>query len=302
MANLALGDKSVQRAHTLGEGDRLAGPVDQIEVEVVEAEPDEVEPVREAKRSDEDYAKFVEQTVEPRFREMVKQVRASKTLEPRVVYGWWPCYADRNSLDLIRVRYPEIPAKAAACVLIEVEGDDLDAWHARLEKANALIDASWFADSARDRERFRAFRHTLPEMVNSTVLSRGFLKMGTDYATPFERTREMIAYYRERCEAEIPGHYVIYGHIGDGHPHVNMLPASEREAEICTKFLTEFARKAVELGGTVSAEHGLGKRKAHLLTIQYAPEHIEAMMAVKRRLDPEWLLGRGTLFPVPAGV
>jgi FAD/FMN-containing dehydrogenase len=57
--------------------------------------------------------------------------------------------------------------------------------------------------------------------------------------------------------------------------------------------------KAVELGGTVSAEHGLGKRKAYLLPLQYAPDHIEAMMAVKKRFDPHWLLGRENLFPVP---
>ncbi len=50
------------------------------------------------------------------------------------------------------------------------------------------------------------------------------------------------------------------------------------------------------LGGTVSAEHGLGKRKAHLLEMQYTPEQIEAMQAVKRRLDPRGILGRGTLF------
>ena len=47
------------------------------------------------------------------------------------------------------------------------------------------------------------------------------------------------------------------------------------------------------LGGTVSAEHGLGKRKAHLLALQYTPEQIEAMKDVKRRLDPQWLLNRG---------
>jgi FAD/FMN-containing dehydrogenase len=52
----------------------------------------------------------------------------------------------------------------------------------------------------------------------------------------------------------------------------------------------------VSLGGTVGAEHGLGKRKAHLLKIQYTPEEIDAMKAVKRRLDPNWLLGQGTLF------
>jgi FAD/FMN-containing dehydrogenase len=52
----------------------------------------------------------------------------------------------------------------------------------------------------------------------------------------------------------------------------------------------------VKLGGTVSAEHGLGERKAGLLTLQYTPEQIEAMRAVKRRFDPHELLGRGTLF------
>ena len=52
------------------------------------------------------------------------------------------------------------------------------------------------------------------------------------------------------------------------------------------------------MGGTISAEHGLGKEKAHLLSLQYGPEYIEAMTQVKRRLDPDRLLGRGTLFPV----
>jgi len=63
--------------------------------------------------------------------------------------------------------------------------------------------------------------------------------------------------------------------------------------------MTDLAREAVKLGGTVGAEHGLGKRKAHLLEIQYAPDQIAAMKAVKRRFDPNWLLGRGTLFAQP---
>jgi FAD/FMN-containing dehydrogenase len=209
-------------------------------------------------------------------------------------------YADRNSLDLIGGRYPEIPSKAGAALLIEAEGSvDFDAWDVRLTAAKALTLDSWFAVNAGDRERFRRLRHSLPELVNATVLQRGFLKMGTDYAVPLDRNREMLACYRRRLEAELPGHYVIYGHIGDAHPHVNMLPASQREAEIAWGLLKEFAAKAVELGGTVSAEHGLGKRKSYLLNLQYAPEHIEAMRNVKRRFDPNWLLGRENLFPVP---
>jgi FAD/FMN-containing dehydrogenase len=209
-------------------------------------------------------------------------------------------YVDRNSLDLIYGRYPEIPTDAVAALLIEAEGRvDLEEWEQRLSAANALTEQSWFAVTAADRERFRKLRHSLPELVNATVLQRGFLKMGTDYAVPLDRSREMLTYYRQRLEAELPGHYVIYGHIGDAHVHVNMLPASVEEAETATRFLKELALKAVELGGTVSAEHGLGKRKAYLLALQYANEDIEAMMDVKRRFDPQWLLGRGNLFPVP---
>jgi FAD/FMN-containing dehydrogenase len=119
--------------------------------------------------------------------------------------------------------------------------------------------------------------------------------MNSDYAVPLARNREMLAYYQRRLEEEFPGRHVIFGHIGDAHVHVNLFsdPADPARA---TGLLMDLARHAVELGGTVSAEHGLGKRKAHLLPLQYAPEHLEAMKQVKRRLDPKMILGRGTLF------
>jgi FAD/FMN-containing dehydrogenase len=79
---------------------------------------------------------------------------------------------------------------------------------------------------------------------------------------------------------------------------VNILPESQAQFERGKELMVEFARKAVELGGTVSAEHGLGKRKAGLLEIQFSAAEIEAMKQVKRRLDPQWLLGQGTLFAV----
>ena len=121
--------------------------------------------------------------------------------------------------------------------------------------------------------------------------------MNTDYAVPFERNREMLAYYCRRLDEEFPGQYVIFGHIGDAHVHVNLFsdPADPKHA---TELLLEFARQAVAFGGTVSAEHGLGKRQAHLLKLQYTEDQLDAMRAVKRRLDPGNILGRGTLFEV----
>jgi len=207
-------------------------------------------------------------------------------------------YMDGASLGLLRQRFPEIPKEARAALLIEQElasEDDpaVDAWVDRIEASGALAEDSWFATSAADRERFRRFRHSLPELVNETVRRIGSLKMHSDYAVPLERNREMLAHYRSRLEVEFPEHYVIFGHIGDAHVHVNIFPGDQAKA---SALLLEFARHAVELGGTVSAEHGVGKRKAHLLELQYTPDELRAMRGVKRRLDPRGLLGRGTLW------
>ncbi|MBV8817607.1 MAG: FAD-binding oxidoreductase [Acidobacteriaceae bacterium] len=197
-------------------------------------------------------------------------------------------YFDRNSLDFLRQKYSEVPAGSGAALLIEDDAGDVDAWVDRLPDEN-----SWFALSDQDRERFRRFRHALPELVNETMHRRGFLKLGSDFAVPVARNREMLSFYHEQLQGL---DYVIFGHIGDAHVHVNILPESQADFERGKELMTAFARQAVKLGGTVSAEHGLGKRKSAFLAIQYTPEQIEAMKAVKRRLDPNWLLGRGNLF------
>lgn len=130
----------------------------------------------------------------------------------------------------------------------------------------ALEDESWFAISASDRERFRQFRHTLPERVNDRIRRTGFMKLSTDYAVPIDKGREMLSIYRRHLVA-----WRIFGHIGDAHLHINTFSDSNERFERNKALMTDLARAAVDLGGTVGAEHGLGKRKAHLLEIQYAP-------------------------------
>ncbi len=195
-------------------------------------------------------------------------------------------YIDQASLQMM-----DTPHQAA--LMIEIEGD------ADIDMTSALENDSWFATSATDRERFRVFRHTLAEKANDRVRRTGFVKFGTDYAVPLDKNREMMAIYRRVLDADSPGRYVIYGHIGDAHVHVNSFPETPDQFERGKEIMTDLARDAVKLGGTVGAEHGLGKRKAHLLEIQYPPDQIEAMKQVKRRFDPAWLLGRGTLFAQP---
>ena len=210
-------------------------------------------------------------------------------------------YFDRGSLQLLSGKFDNIPRSAGAGLLVEQEvsgseEDEVDAWLDRLESSGADLEGSWFATSEADRERFRQCRHAQPESVNDIVRRNGFLKLNTDFAVPVHRNAEMLTCYRQRLEAEFDGKYVIVGHIGDAHLHANILPTTEAEFERGKALMLEFASRAVSLGGTVSAEHGLGKHKRHLLALQYSPADLEAMRLVKARFDPHGLLSPGNLF------
>jgi FAD/FMN-containing dehydrogenase len=210
-------------------------------------------------------------------------------------------YIDEPSLDFMRSSHPDIPGNAAAALLIEQDLDSeddpqVDLWVERLNEHQALSDESWFGFAAVERERFRAFRHALASSVVECVRRNGMPKIGTDFAVPINRNRDLLRYYRQRCSEILPGKYMIFGHIGDANVHLNVLPGSPDEAHLGEELMLEFAHYAISLGGTVAAEHGIGKNKRDLLKLMYPPQHIEAMKSVKRRLDPHWLLGRGTIF------
>jgi FAD/FMN-containing dehydrogenase len=212
-------------------------------------------------------------------------------------------YMDRHALHLLRSHSEPIPPAAQAALLIEQnlsgEGDEeIDMWTGRLEEHLALAQQSWFGLEDSDRERFRQFRHKLPVIVTDRVRRNGFSKFGTDFAVPVEKYRELHSYYQLRCEEAFPDKYTIFGHIGDANVHVNLLPETKEEADRGEHLIEEFAAVVVSMGGTVAAEHGIGKTKTDLLALMYSPREIDSMKSVKRQLDPQLLLGQGTLFPV----
>ena len=205
-------------------------------------------------------------------------------------------YLDLGSLQLMETQ----PGGAQAALIIEQElrnPSDEDIWVDRMDTAGLLEPHSWIASGDTDREKFRKFRHGVPERVNATVQRNGFQKLGSDAAVPLHRNHEMMLFYRELVNREFPGQFAIFGHIGDAHVHVNLLPRTQQQADRGKEVMTEIARKAASLNGSVSAEHGLGKRKKHFLPIQYPPRDIESLLEVKRRFDPKGLLGQGNLFP-----
>jgi FAD/FMN-containing dehydrogenase len=112
-------------------------------------------------------------------------------------------------------------------------------------------------------ECFRRSRHSVAEMVNDTVRRIAAMKMNTDYAVPLARNREMLTYCRQQVEQEFPGKYLMFGHIGDAHVHIQVF-SKPRNPEHATSVLADLARRAVT------------SAKAHLLRLQYGDEHFEA--------------------------
>jgi FAD/FMN-containing dehydrogenase len=192
-------------------------------------------------------------------------------------------FLDSRSLKIMEAPY-------GGAVIIEMEGE------CNLDMTGALESESWFGSSPRDRERFRQFRHRLPEKIHEHMRKLGLVVIATDYAVPLERNRDILNTYRRVLSQNFGDRFVMFGHIGDAHVHTELLPENTAEFERSSAVVTELAREVVAMGGTVGAEHGLGKRKAHLLRFQYSESNIEPMRAVKRRFDPHGLLGQGTLF------
>lgn len=210
-------------------------------------------------------------------------------------------YFDVESLKFLRERYPLVPLRAAGAVFFEQEttGETeeslMGAWLELVERHGALADESWFGTNVHDRAEMRAFRHALPVMVNEWLARRGQRKVSTDMAVPDDAFPQMLKFYKDSLR-ESRLQYVIFGHIGDNHVHVNMLPRDDVEAFAARELYMRFIRRAVSVGGTVSAEHGVGKIKREYLRELYGDKHLREMAALKRAFDPACVLGRGNIF------
>ena len=210
-------------------------------------------------------------------------------------------YFDANSIRFIAERFPETPADAAGAVFFEqettAENEDelLEKWNELLERTGADIDRSWFTTTAADRERLRSFRHALPVAVNERVVRNKQKKIGTDMAVPDDRFAAFLKFYRTTLDKS-GLEYVIFGHIGDNHLHANMLPKDDAEAVTARHIYGRCIAQAIMAGGTISAEHGIGKLKRGYLNVMMGERFLNEMAEVKRAFDANGILGRGNMF------
>lgn len=216
-------------------------------------------------------------------------------------------FVDKNALDFIRDKYPAIPAEAdGGAVWFEQEINVRNAssadvheqlvgqWAEIIERHTVLVDQSWFGLTEKDHQRMRDFRHAVPSAAYEFIAQHKVRKFGTDMAVPDNRFREMLGFYRSQIEPSKLQN-VTWGHIGNSHLHVNLLPKNEEQVRKAQQIYDDSVTEALRLGGTVSAEHGIGKIKKKYLYQMYGREGIEEMNKLRSILDPAGILGVGTM-------
>ncbi|MFA5145975.1 MAG: FAD-binding oxidoreductase [Candidatus Omnitrophota bacterium] len=210
-------------------------------------------------------------------------------------------YFDTNAVGMLRSGNKNVPGKARAAIFFEEElpGGRDDARFGIVERLisrhRSSLDDTWVAMNEKELDDFTAFRYAIPETINDIVRRSGFRKLSTDIAVPDKGSYEMMRFYTDLLRDTRIEH-VIFGHIGENHVHVNLLPRSEDEARRSQELCLKFVRKGVALGGTVSAEHGIGKTRHRYLEEMYGKEGVREMARLKKALDPDGILSPGNIF------
>jgi glycolate oxidase len=204
---------------------------------------------------------------------------------------------DGATLEALRQAGNPIDPRAGALLLIEVDGPAAEADAAadrvgdHCERAGALEVLT--AQDPAHRERLWAARREMSHAVRRLAKH----KLAHDVVVPRQRVVELldfVAATSERCAVRS----LTYGHVGDGTLHVNFLwDGTEEEGRVEQAALALF-RDVIALGGSLSAEHGIGILRAPYLPLEQSPRLIGLQRDLKRTFDPRGLLNPGKIFPV----
>ena len=224
-------------------------------------------------------------------------------------------YFDRGSLGLLLEKQSEmkgrlswhVPEGFSEAVFLEVAAEDKEHMAERIHVIEQEIlhaggdpGDAWVAASGLSFHSFKELRHATPEAVNARIaeikkVQREITKLGSDMSVPADKLPRTLRMYREDLR-KAGLDFVIFGHIGNSHLHVNVISRNKEEYDLGKSIYAGWAKTVSEMGGSVSAEHGVGKLKREFLRIMYGDDGVSEMRELKKVFDPKGILGRDNIF------
>lgn len=216
---------------------------------------------------------------------------------------------DDKGLEIIKPDSPfKIPDLARSGIFFEQEYSlneginfetYLENWMEFLENNKAVLDDTIIAETPKQQDDLRRLRHKVPSTLfedGGNFVKDGGGKISTDWSVPINKIHEIIDYAQGLANQAKIIEPVIYGHIGNGHPHYNFIAKNASEKKQILEVVHKTCQKVVSMGGTIAGEHGIGKVKKDFLRYQYPESIINAMKSLKFSLDPNGILAPGNLF------
>jgi FAD/FMN-containing dehydrogenase len=219
--------------------------------------------------------------------ELVRSMRSLPSLEAAELF-----YAD--GLALVRAHTgmtAPFPEAHPAYVLVECAqtSDPTDDLLAALEAAGDLLLDATIASDPRGRQALWAYREAHTESVNAAGVP-----VKLDVAVPLTALADLAAALPATVAAVAPGaRTILFGHVNEGNLHVNVLDALAEDEQVSDAVL----RLVASYGGSISAEHGVGRAKVEWLELSRSAAEIALMRTVKQAIDPAGMLNPGVLFP-----
>jgi glycolate oxidase len=206
-------------------------------------------------------------------------------------------FLDKLCLDCVKDALGiDIPQKTNAMLLIEVDGDKIivDREAEMIRKICRRSRAIEFriARGRKEAERiWEARREVSPSLMK---LRPG--KVSEDVVVPRSRMIELISFL-----GDLGDRYALpiatFGHAGDGNIHVNIMMDKDNPNEVAkgNEVIKELFKKVIDLGGTITGEHGVGVTKAPYMGIEFSRPALDLMYRLKKAFDPNGILNPGKI-------
>ncbi|RKY85818.1 glycolate oxidase subunit GlcD [candidate division KSB1 bacterium] len=192
----------------------------------------------------------------------------------------------------------DVPARTRAFLLVEFDTTIDDTKIIKIFKENNALLINKAID---EKERLNLW--SMRKSISPSLVNIAPDKFNEDIVVPVSKLKvmlEFIEYLSEKYNIMIP----TYGHAGDGNLHVNIMINRKNETEFknMKKALNEIFDKVIELGGTLSGEHGIGLAKSNFLYKEYSENEMRLSESLKKCFDPYCIINPGKILPAKVSV
>ncbi|MHB1661032.1 MAG: FAD-binding oxidoreductase, partial [bacterium] len=208
-------------------------------------------------------------------------------------------FMDKSSIESVKGYFKSdiIKIEGDFLFIIEADGSETEVGKSITEYEEILKEFSPVFLFSSGREEEKMVIMDARKAISPSLRKYGDLKINNDIAVPINKIIEMLYFLEETSKKyDIP--IINFGHFGDGNIHVNIM-LNKNDADMiqrgnAAKF--EILKKTVELGGSLSGEHGIGLEKKEFMKLKYGDYYLNILKNIKKVFDPQNIINPGKIF------